>query len=171
MHTLLERSARMPHHTDLATVFRAIGGAQRAYEWLLTDLEVRGEWTPARAPLFEADGSSVLRIGGDALTAVVEEGGFLQVDCGVLSAFEPGHAPDPAALDPVPYADGNASLWQPGVTLQHPAARVEIVCFDSSATLLLSREPAITARFRAWFPEAVDLERHNVAASRTSRTH
>ena len=169
MHTLLEQSERMPYHTDLGVVFRALGGAQRDFDWVLTDLEVIGELGPALAPLADLERQGALCLTGDALTAAVEEGEPLQFAWGVLSGFAPGGAPAAEALDPYPYADGNPALWQPGVTLQHPAARLEIVCWDSSATLLLSREPELARRFREYFPEAVDLEAYNVAVARRGR--
>lgn len=55
-------------------------------------------------------------------------------------------------------AERNFALWEPDVKIQHPLAEVEIVCHDSSATLLLTRNDELTLRFRAFFPEAVDLD-------------
>ena len=60
-----------------------------------------------------------------------------------------------------PYADGNSALWQPGVAIQHPLAIVELVCWDSTATLLLSQDDDLTQRFRRHFPEAIDLDLYN----------
>lgn len=57
--------------------------------------------------------------------------------------------PDPAA-----WADGNDAVWRADAEPQHPRAVVEIVCWDSSATLLLSRDDDLTRRFHAYFPEA-----------------
>lgn len=40
VNTILEASARMPFHTDLRAVFRAIGDRQREFDWLLTDYDL-----------------------------------------------------------------------------------------------------------------------------------
>jgi len=39
LNTLLEGSGRMAYHTDLRLVFRAFGGRQREFNWLITDLK------------------------------------------------------------------------------------------------------------------------------------
>jgi hypothetical protein len=72
-----------------------------------------------------------------------------------------GVAIDVTTLATYPYADGNGALWKPKVSIQHPLAAVEIVCWDSSATLLLSRDDDLTERFRRFFPESVDLNEYN----------
>ena len=79
---------------------------------------------------------------------------------------------DAAAPEPYPYADGNGALWAPEVTIQHPLAEVEIVCWDSSCTMLLSRDEDLARRFQAFFPEAVDLNEYNrqTAAARDRRS-
>lgn len=170
MHALLERSDRVAFHTDLRAVLHALGDVVHRLDWVLSDWEAIGELTPARQALADIERGGARVVSGAALMAAVDEGEPLQVAWGVLSGFEPGTAPDPRALEPYPYADGNAALWEPGVTLQHPDARVEIVCWDSSATLVLSHDPAVTARFRASFPEAVDLEGYNRARTPAPRT-
>lgn len=141
---ILPASAQMPHHTEIAKVFEAFGGLQRQYNWLLTGDE-----------RFYAKGRPTW-IGGDEFTRVVEETKPVY-DWGVLSGFEPDIEIDLAA-DPMPYADGNRELWLPYPKPQHSQATVEIVCFDSSLTLLLSREPELTARFRSFFTDALDLD-------------
>lgn len=79
----------------------------------------------------------------------------------MLSGFQPGTSLDLSSLATYPRADGNDALWAPNVSIQHPLAEVEIVCWDSTATLLLSRDDDLTRRFRRFFPEAVDLDDHN----------
>ena len=37
--SILDRSPRMPFHTDMQRVLRAFGGREREFDWLVTDLE------------------------------------------------------------------------------------------------------------------------------------
>lgn len=157
MNTLLKASARMPHHTDLHRVFAALDDRQREFDWLLTDFEL--SFHPPGLP-YLAGPERVLWLSGERLSAIVGAH-VVQFIWAVLSGFRPGVEPDLARLDPYPFADGNDALRQPGVQIQHPLAAVEIVCYDSSATLLLSRDDDLTRRFRAHFPEAVDLDEYN----------
>src|SRR5688572_14213816 len=133
----------MPSHTDLSLVFAAFGGLQREFNWLLTGNEC----------FFTGD--SPMWVSGAELTRVVEEE-RPAYDWAVLSGFKPEVLIDPSD-GPLPYADGNRALWMPYPRPQHPQALIEIVCFDASLTLLLSREPEFTKRFRAHFADALDL--------------
>lgn len=157
MNSLLNDAARMLYPTDLRKVFHALGGRQREFVWLLTDL-VLGGYQLGQPTL--VDPEDVLMLTGDALTELVEAH-HIQFIRGVLSGFVPGKEPDLEQLAIRPYADGNTALWKPDVQIQYPTAQVEIVCFDSSLTMLLSRDVDLSQRFRAYFPEAVDLNEYN----------
>jgi hypothetical protein len=147
----------MPYHTDLRRVFAALGGRQREFNWLLTDLELNVY--PPSLPYTTAQ-TPARWVSGETLSTIVAEHD-VQVIWGVLSGFRPGAQPDLVLVDRYPFADGNEALWQPRVQIQHPLAEVEIVCWDSTATILLSLDDDLTRRFRAYFPEAVDLDEYN----------
>jgi hypothetical protein len=53
-----------------------------------------------------------------------------------------------------PWADGNRAVWDPDAGPQFPGAFIEIVCFDSSATIVTTSDEAVHAKLRAYFPEA-----------------
>jgi len=156
VNTLLEGPSRMPFYTDLAQVFAAFGGRQCEFNWLITDLECN--WHPP-----ELSHQPIWIAGADLteLIARTTQDAMLQFIWGVLSAFRREVRIDAAALEVYPRADGNAALWEPDVRIQHPRAELEIVCWDSTSTLLLSRDDDLSRRFRAYFPEAVDLDDYN----------
>jgi hypothetical protein len=158
---ILLESAQMPHHTDHGRVFAAFGGLQRRYDWLLTGDEQ-----------FFAAGDGCGRptwVGGEELTRTADAGECVY-GWAVLSGFEPQVAAGLTGADPAaglaaagghwPYADGNPAFWRPRARPQHPLAAVEVVCFDASLTLVLSRESGakFTRRFRAYFADALDLD-------------
>lgn len=156
MNTFLDNSPRMSSFTDLRVVFDALGGRQREFNWLLTDLVHYPEvfvdhHNNARAAFW---------LSGEELTAIVEATDSL-FWWGVLSGFRPGVEIDLAHLEVYPIADMNQALWLPEVGIQHPKAEVEIVCWDSAYTMLLSHDDDLTHRFRAYFPEAVDFNEYN----------
>jgi hypothetical protein len=167
MPLLLEDSDSMPFHTDLVEVFRALGGAQRDFDWLITNLEcipLGGHDLPV--PLRSED---VVLSGAD-LTRLVESTP-LQFLWAVLSGFAPGTAPPAETVEPYPFADGNGALWKPGVHIQHPDAQVEIVCWDSGATLFFARDTMLEERFKSYFPDAVDLEAYNTDRAKRNPSH
>lgn len=164
MHTLIEGDGRMKYHTDLRLLFEALGDCQRSLNWLITELELNC-YPPELEYLGCRDGP---RWVSEAELTEIVRSHDLQFVWAVLSGFRPGVVISLADLSPYPFADGNPDLWRPGVGIQHPLAEIEIVCFDSSSTLVLARDPEVAARLRHFFPEAQDLETHN--RSRASRS-
>ncbi|MGL4550605.1 MAG: hypothetical protein ACRC33_05415 [Gemmataceae bacterium] len=165
METLLEGRCGVPYFTDLRLVFRAIGDRQREFDWLVTDLDYgRLGVHDHRPPPFIGRGPHWLT--GAQLTRQVAEYD-LQFAWAVLSGFPPGTPLDLDRLAVDPYADGNPGFWEEQPRIQHPLAEVEIVCWDSTATLLLCRDRSLGESFRRHFPEAVDLAEYNEARRTT----
>lgn len=159
--TLLEGGCEMPYFTDLRPVFRAVGDRQREFDWLVTDLDYGWlEVRDGRPMPFSEPGPHWLT--GDELSRLVA-GYEMQFVWAVLSGFPPNVVLDPARLEVVPYAEGNAGLWVTQPRIQHPLAEIEIVCWDSTSTLLLCKDRSIGESFRRYFPEAVDLAECNKA--------
>jgi hypothetical protein len=159
VNTILEKSSRMVYHTDLRLVFEALGGRQRDFNWLLTDWELN-YCPPGLGPYAEKGLAEARWFTGADLTDIVNAY-EVQFIWGVLSGFNPGISIDITALEAHPFADGNRVLWTDEVKIQHPSADVEIVCWDASATILLTSDDDLTERFRAFFPEALDLDEYN----------
>jgi len=152
----------MPWHTDLNEVFRSLRGRQRELSWLLTDVECN-----AILPGEISADPPAWWLSGRELSDFVEAS-RIQFNWAVASGFRVPLATGDRLLH-YPFADGNQALWDEQVLVQHPSAEVEIVCWDSSATLLISREPSFVEDFRLYFHEAIDLEDHNRAVRRGSR--
>ncbi|MBD2869170.1 hypothetical protein IDH41_11335 [Paenibacillus sp. IB182493] len=148
----------MPYHTDLRTVFEAFGGRQLNYNWLLTDLECNHYPEPV---LPYDDEGRPLWLTGEQLSKVVSEND-IQFIWGVLSGFDKTVEVDMPGLQVEPSA-GNPEHWNGAPAIQHPKAKVEIVCWDSSCTLLLSQDDELSRRFRSFFKEAVDLDEYNAS--------
>ncbi|MES2459200.1 MAG: hypothetical protein V4671_01355 [Armatimonadota bacterium] len=168
MNTILIESPRMLYHTDIALVFQALDGRQNEFNWLLTGFEGHGvgkSWGVTLPDIF--DGEPQL-IRGEELSRIVETIN-IQFIWGCLSGFGPEVVLDPCNLEVEPWADGNPMFWKEGVSPQHPRATVEIVCFDSSLTLLLSKDRDLSRRFCAFFPECRDLDEENRARQQRDR--
>jgi hypothetical protein len=148
----------MPYYTDMREVFAAMGQRQREFNWLLTECEAWRQDSKAMiAPFVGAD---VQWFSGDDLTRKVSQC-KTQFIWGVFSGFPLNVSLDLQHLDVYPCADGNPDFWTAAPKIQHPLAEIEIVCWDSSATLLLCRDHTIASSFRTYFPEAVDLDEYN----------
>ncbi len=109
----------------------------------------------------EFNGKNIIFIDGKKLAKVLHSNN-IQFVWGVLSGFKKDVNIDINNLDVIPFVDGNSSLWTKDVRIQHPLATVEIVCFDSSCTLLLSNDRELLQRFHNVFTDAKDLIKYNL---------
>ncbi|CKG67857.1 Uncharacterised protein [Streptococcus pneumoniae] len=77
---------------------------------------------------------------------------------GVLSAFDKSINIDINNLLVEPYANRNEELWVPSPNIQHPQAKLEIVCWDSYVTLFFSKDEDIDDKFQDYFKSAKKLD-------------
>jgi len=71
-----------------------------------------------------------------------------------------------AAWEELPYADGNLDLWVGSPRPQLSIAAFEIVCWDSTYTLLIGVNSETAESFRAAFPNVLDLDAYNLPTKR-----
>lgn len=160
---ILEEGQRF--FTDLSAMFEGMGNIQDRYNWLISGLDTNADYNGWDVP--ELDGASMWKenapgvwMSGEELTALLAKYPGLQFLFGVFSGFEKDISKEQAMAHPLPYADCNPDLWKKPVDTQNPLATVEIVPWDSSLVLVISRDRSIIDRFRQSFPMARDLEEY-----------
>lgn len=142
-------------YTYLQNVFPAIQNAQQNYNWLITDA-----YCNMPNPIEEEiDRRGYCWITGEDLT------NFAQTDCtqwigAVFSGFEKEIPLEKILEYPLPEWE-HPGFWQNPLTLQHPLATVEIVPWDSTCTLLLSKNGKLIADYRQVYPKSQNLADHN----------
>lgn len=145
MNIILENSEQVAWYTDVAATLRAMIVDPRDYDWYVSDIE-----TNVAVPLFDRGGCWVT---GDVLADLLSEP--IQFVWGVFSAFPPG-----ARIEVIsaPTADRNRNLWHaPEASSQLPGACFEVVCWDSSATLLIGISQEQATAFLRVFPGSKQL--------------
>ena len=140
------------YYTYLKKIFSSMGDFQKNYRWLITDCTCYLD-----PVLYSAISSDEM---GRELTAIVEREDFQWI-WAVLSGFSKEVSLEEVLKYPLPYADGYRGFWKVPLTLQHPLARVELVPWDSSLTLLLGRDKELVDTFRQAFPLSEDLYDYN----------
>lgn len=148
-----------PYYTILSDVFHGIGQAQSNYNWLITD------WDGVPRQI-EADSKMHGRrkycwMMGEELTAVAGTNREQWV-WAVLSGFHKSVPLSDILRYELPYADGNPDFWNNPAGIQHPLAEIEIVAWDSSCTLFMSKNEELAEAFMEAFPMSEDLERYNL---------
>jgi hypothetical protein len=147
MNLLLEAPDAVPYFTDVGDTLRALGVCASEFDWYVSDIETNA----GLVGLPQASGW----IGGSELDALLSQSG-LQFIWGVFSAFPRGVRVDVA--EP-PFADGNTRYWQGAAAVrpQLDGASFEVVCWDSSATIVVGVTAEQAQRYRAAYPQAKPL--------------
>ena len=144
------------HYTYMSRVFSAIHNVQKDYNWLITYVEAY----PANKQIAERLTLDCVWMTGYALTDIVSQEDFQWI-WAVLSGFPQSITEEQAMQYSLPYAEGNKGFWKNPITIQHPLAEIEIVPWDSSLVLVISKNPKIVHDFLASMPLAEDLETYN----------
>ena len=152
MNLILERSKQMRWYTDMRLVFSALPGVCETHDWLISDIDCN--FYPDERIAY---GTNPVLISGPELLEIVNEH-EIQFIWAVFSALPQGTQPD---LSNVPYADGNPAFWTGSPRPQLKEALFEIVCWDSSSTLLIGAPDDIAQRFQSNFTDALDLDVEN----------
>jgi hypothetical protein len=149
------------YYTHMYKVFKAIENEQLKYNWLITDCECY----PENKSIYEMFSKEYIWISGKQLTEIINKYDF-QFIWGVFSGF-PLEVPLEEILRyDLPFADGYEGFWVENVGIQHPLAEVEIVAWDSTSTLLISKDDNLVRKFRSYFPLSEDLSALNARNNR-----
>jgi len=164
VNAILVNSKEVEYYTFLSPIFKAINNKQREYNWLITEPELN--WIPDHFLDYVDQYSSGDRgdrycLSGNQLTQLVTDHD-IQFIWGVLSGFPKDEQIDIHDLSVVPCIEGNSRFWEPGNSVQHPKAEIEIVCWDSTLTLLISKDQTVIKDFMNFFKDAKDLDQHNL---------
>jgi len=97
---------------------------------------------------------------GKQLTEVVENN-EIQFIWGVFTGFKKQITLGEILDEPLPYADGNAQLWNKDIKIQNSLADIEIISWDSSLLMMLAKEEKVIDDFTKIFPKCKDLANYN----------
>ena len=90
---------------------------------------------------------------------MIEEENFQWI-WAVLTGFNKNISKDDVLKYKLPKANGNQKIWLNPVNLQIPIASIEIIAWDSSLTVIISKEDKIVDQFLEYFKLAKDLEKY-----------
>lgn len=152
--TILRKGEK--YYTFLSRIFTAIKGEQLKYNWLITDCMCY----PQNARYAELLSKEYAWLTGEQLTSMIQTEDFQWI-WAVLSGFPKEVTIEEILKFNLPYADGFKGFWKSTLSIQHPLADIEIVPWDSSLVLAISRKDDIINNFMKYFPYAEDLIVYN----------
>ena len=143
------------YYTSLKKLFDAINNKQLEYNWLITDCTCYPE-NPKTDAMLRKD---YCWLTGKELTDLVKQEDFQWI-WAVLSGFDKSVELSDILKYDLPYAEDYEGFWSKPVSMQHPLAKIEIVPWDSSMTMIFSDDKGIIDSFRAAYPLSEDFEEY-----------
>jgi hypothetical protein len=152
MNWIISKTKKMAYHTDLSVIMKPLEDVIDNYNWIVSDLEysslVNG------FPLNLDDEYFVLS--SVQLKEILSKN-FQFIWAVVLAAPKE----EKVILDDnnLPYAEFNSLVWKNG-NIQYPGAEIEIVCWDSSCTIVKFSNEFLSNKFKNyWEDDAISLEK------------
>ena len=143
-------------YTDMLKVLRSLEPYYLNYNWLITDIMAY----PKHKELDELFSRQPVWLSGERFRDALMTENF-QFIWSVSSGFPKNVTIEDILRYPLPFADGYAGFWVDNVGIQHPLAEVEIVAWDSSLTIFITKHEELAAKFKQGFPQAEDLSEQN----------
>lgn len=143
-------------HSYFAKIFSKIPVLVQNYNWLVTNAECNPQNLEDRDKLNE----KYYWLSGKELSEILEREDFQWI-WGVLSGFPTNITLENILKSELPYADGYTGFWRNPITIQHPLAEVEIVAWDSTYSILISKNDIIIDEISDVYPQSQNLEEYN----------
>ena len=155
MNLIVQNSPAIRWYTDLVPFLARLGLRVEQYVWLVTSVELN----VGVLPFLEEPSDSYWVAGRDLVCFV--ESVRPQFIWAVLSAIAVKNEHAARLQACYPTADGDRGFWKGVLRPQHPYAEFEVVCLDSTSTLLIGANEEIAECFRVAYPGAMDLDMEN----------
>lgn len=146
-------------YTYLPKIFSAINNIQNKYNWLITDYEY--------FPVIKNENQILITekycwITGEKLSYMVKNYiDFQWWNWAVFTGFNKNIILDDILKFELPYADWYCGFWKNPVSIQHQLADIEITAWDSTCTLIISKDDKIVNKFMKKFSNSQDLFEYN----------
>lgn len=156
MTIILENTDQVEFHTDLSKLVKPFKDKFRSLNWLLTDLDFIILDAEEYGEVYKLDNEKPAIIyTGDELSNIIENR-KIQFVWGVLTGIK-GEIPE-IPEDKLPFSDLNRDLWKEPERFQIPSAEIEIVCWDSSSTLIKFKDEKLGKKFLQKFTDGMELK-------------
>lgn len=145
-----------PYYTYLSNVFSSMKEAQNNYNWLITDCICY----PQTKQYEELLSKEYCFITGEELTEMIKAENFQWI-WAVLTGFDKAISLEEILKFPLPNAQEYEGFWKNPINIQHSLGEIEIVPWDSSLTLIISKEKKLIQDVKKAFPLSQDLTSYN----------
>lgn len=153
MNWIIKNISKLEYHTNLSVLLKPIEKDIQNLKWLISDLEF-SSWNAENLPINHEEDYFI--ISSQEMKTICET--KTQIVWGAFSGIDKNLELDTEKIK-TPYAEGNAEIWKNG-NLQIENSKVEIIAWDSSYTIVKFTEKGMSDKFKAYFDEAIELEKY-----------
>lgn len=152
MTIILENTNQIDFQTDLSKIIVPFRQKFINLNWLLTDLDfiVLDSDKLGDVDKLNHDDSSI-KYSGQELNKIIDTR-QIQFNWGVLTGFS-GDIPE-IPEDKLPFADQNDTLWTKPEEFQISSAEIEIICWDSSSTIIKFKDQNLADNFLSAYADS-----------------
>lgn len=155
MTLILGDTEQLEFHTDMSEIMVPIKEEIKSLNWILTDQEFTLLDYNDKGIVEKLDyETDIIRFDGRELVEILENRKIQftwGVFCGTKRRIE--------KLEQIPYAEMNSGIWTNPNKFLLPDSEIEIICFDSSCTIIKFKDTELEARWRTKFTDARKLNR------------
>lgn len=145
------------YYSTFLKVFKKVRILSENYNWLVSNAECYPQIDQYREKLSKP----YAWMTGEEVLMMLEIEDFQWI-WGVISGFDKKIMLDEVLKEKLPYADGYANFWDNPITIQHTLAEVEIVAWDSTCMLFISKNDEIIENISELYPLGEDLAKYNI---------
>ena len=161
MTLILSDTKQLKFHTDMGEIIEPFKEELKSLNWILTNQEYTLLDYKDKGFVDKLDHKSeIIHFEGQELLEVLEnrEIQFIWgVFCGTKKRIEK------LDQDQIPYADMNSEIWTQPDKFLLPESEIEIICFDSSYTIIKFKDQELEKRWRIKFTNAKKLKKKNAS--------
>jgi len=156
MQGLIIMSTKSGHFCDLKELMDALDSDIANYSWMLSGYDCFSERAYEKIPPFE----DFVWFDGKELARVLNGYQPYFIFC-VATGYPKNIVLEEVLRHPLPFADGYTEFWKTEVTMQNPLSEMEIVLWDSSLFLVISKSREVIGKFKKTYPNSIDLAEYN----------
>jgi len=159
MTQIIRQTNKLKYHTDLREIIKPFRTEFASYNWLLTNQEyILLDFDKKNVvDKLDHDVDRIIFSGPELLEIV--DNREIQFVWGVFCGFK-NNIPDLDSKE-LPVADCNPQIWTDPDKFFLAQSEIEIICFDSSSTIIRFRDPSLEDKFAKYFSEATVLTKKN----------
>src|SRR5258708_3629129 len=130
MNWIISKSKKLTYHTHLNILFEPIHSEIDNFNWIISDFEYGGTSNYAELPINYDQDYFILSPQQFKMLLDID----VQMWWGVILGI-PIDKIIELDQNNLPFAEGNDLIWKNG-NIQHPDAEIEVICYDSSCTII-----------------------------------